>query len=194
MSGRDDLSDEKDLRITMIKMPGASVLGGTKMSEFRHLPRDQEYSCRECSKTDLGNYFVSPTLCKKREAKRRVPIARVAPTVIEHEPGQPAMTNYVKKATSKTSGKRIDSAASRIHCPSHAIRRNCLQRLIYRHVYRSGLYDGYFREYMVSWATFFPAGLGRLHRRRYQVLLGPRESTEKSDGGTSSAMECAGRR
>ena len=71
------------------------------MSEFRHLPRDQEYSCRECSKTDLGNYFVSPTLCKKCAAKRRVPIARVAPTVIEHEPGQPAMTNYVKKRLQK---------------------------------------------------------------------------------------------
>lgn len=71
------------------------------MSEFRHLPRDQEYSCRECSKTDFGNYFASATLCKKCAAKRRVPTARAASTLIEHEPGQPAMTTYVKKRLQK---------------------------------------------------------------------------------------------
>lgn len=71
------------------------------MSEFRHLPRDQEYSCRECSKTELGNYFVSPTLCKKCAAKRRVPIACAAPAINEHVPGQSPMTNHVKKRLQK---------------------------------------------------------------------------------------------
>lgn len=67
------------------------------MRNFKHLPRDQEYRCRECSKTDFGNYFVSPTLCKKCAANRRIPTARPAPTVIAPEPGRPAITNHVYK-------------------------------------------------------------------------------------------------
>lgn len=34
--------------------------------------KHNKYTCRECHKTKRGNYFISPTLCKKCASKRRV--------------------------------------------------------------------------------------------------------------------------
>lgn len=37
---------------------------------IEHLNPNENFSCRECGETKAGNYFISPTLCKKCAAKR----------------------------------------------------------------------------------------------------------------------------
>lgn len=113
-----------------------------EMSEFRHLPRDQEYSCRECSKTDFGNYFASATLCKKCAAKRRVPTARAASTLIEHEPGQPAMTTYVKKRLQK----QAETESMNQH-PEFTVPYTKLEQVVYSDFFKTMLLGHFVRRY-----------------------------------------------
>lgn len=63
------------------------------MRRFTPLPENKSYTCRECFRTKSGNYFISPTLCKKCAAQRRSTV----PTYATELPGGLTVTNTVEK-------------------------------------------------------------------------------------------------
>ena len=73
------------------------------MPRFSHLPKHERYRCRECDKSDYGNYFVSKTLCKKCAAKRRARVPTHAVSLSEDL----TVTNYVENRLRKAAEPEV---------------------------------------------------------------------------------------
>jgi hypothetical protein len=73
------------------------------MARFRHLPKHEKYRCRECNKSNYGNYFVSVSLCKRCAAKRRRRTLTRTAQLSENV----AVTNNVEKRLRKSAEAEI---------------------------------------------------------------------------------------
>ena len=76
------------------------------MPRFKHLPKSQRYRCRECGKSDFGNFFAYNTLCKKCAAKRRTPSINYTKTLSNGL----EVTNRVENRLRKDAQKQLISS------------------------------------------------------------------------------------
>jgi len=67
------------------------------MPRYYSLPEREKFKCRECGRFKSGNYFISPTLCKKCATKRRYVVPNVPVKITE----QLIITTAVEKRLRK---------------------------------------------------------------------------------------------
>jgi len=81
------------------------------MSYYRGLPRRERFKCRECGRCDYGNYFLTPTLCKKCGAKRRIKVPNVPVELSENLIVTEAVEKRLRK---KAEGEIPQSMAEKV--------------------------------------------------------------------------------
>jgi len=130
------------------------------MARYYGLPKREEFKCRECGSIKSGNYFISPTLCKKCAAKRR----RVVPNI----PIQITEKLIVTKAVEKR--LRKESAAEIPRTKTDTIIEDVVQRFIFLPFWASAIFvanslftefSGPYWIFVIGWCLIVPIIIDR---------------------------------
>jgi len=125
------------------------------------LPKREKFQCRECGRVNSGNYFISPTLCKKCAAKRR----RVIPNI----PVQITEKLIVTKAIEKRLRKEAELKIPRT--TTDAILEDTVQRFIFLPFWASAIFvanslfkdfSGLYWIFMFGWCFLLPLTIDRV--------------------------------